>query len=127
MSTGRRIAWTAAAGVFLGLATLVTQDQGFPTAEVNAAIDSPVLVLAAIALFVVPLAVARWWAVLSMAGPALALLIMQAANVPVRLDDGTGAAINYRTIFQFLLLCAVMVIVLGVRSLFVMRQSDQPG
>jgi hypothetical protein len=127
VSTGRRITLTAAAGVFLGLATLVVEDQGFPTAEVNAAIDLSVVVLAAIVLFVVPLAVGRWWGVLSMAGPALALLIMQGANVPVSLDDGTGAAINYRTIFQFLLLCGVMVIVFGVRSLFVVGQSDQPG
>ena len=118
---------TAAAAVLLGLATLVAEDQGFPTAGANAAIDLPFVVVAAIAFFAAPLAVGRWWVVLSMAGPALALLIMQVANVPVRLDDGTGAAINYRTIFQFSALCAVMLMVYGFRFLLDARQSDQPG
>ena len=117
----------AATGVLLGLATLVAEDQGFPTAGVNGAIDSPFAVAAAIGFFAAPLAVGRWWVVLSMAGPALALLIMQAAHVPVHLDDGTGVAINYRTIFQFIVLCAVMLIVVGLRLLLVARQSDQPG
>jgi hypothetical protein len=127
MSNGRRILLTVATGVLLGLATLVAEDQGFPTAAVNAAIDSPFAVVAAIGFLIAPLAVGRWWVVLSMAGPAVALLILEAANVPVRLDDGTGAAINYRTIFQFIVLCAAMLIVFGVRLHLVSRQSDQPG
>jgi hypothetical protein len=127
VSTGRRIALTAATGVLLGLATLVAEDQEFPTAAVNVAIDSPFAVVAAIGFFTTPLVVGRWWVVLSMAGPALALLIMEGANVPVILDDGTGAAINYRTNFQFIALCAVMLVVFGVRSLLIARQSDQPG
>jgi hypothetical protein len=94
---------------------------------VNAAIDSPIVVLAAIVFFVAPLAVGRWWAVLSMTGPALALLVMQLANVSVSLDDGTGPAINYRTIFQFIVISLVMLALSGVRLLFVSRQSDQPG
>jgi hypothetical protein len=118
---------TAATGALLGLATLLAEDQGFPTAGVNEAIDSPFAVVAAIGFFAAPLAVGRWWVVLSMAGPAVALLIMQVANVPVRLDDGAGAAINYRTIFQFIVLSVVMLIVVGVRLLLVVRQSDQPG
>jgi hypothetical protein len=111
----------------LGLATLVAEDQGFPAAGVNVAIDLPFAVVAAIGFLIAPLAVGRWWVVLSMAGPAVALLILEAANVPVRLDDGTGAAINYRTIFQFIVLCAAMLIVVGVRSSLIARQSDQPG
>jgi hypothetical protein len=118
---------TAATGVLLGLATLVAEDQGFPTAGVNLAIDSPFGVAAAVGFLAAPLVVGRWWVVLSMVGPAVALLILQAANVPVRLDDGTGVAVNYRTTFQFIVLCAVMLIVVGVRLLLVARQSDQPG
>jgi uncharacterized membrane protein YbhN (UPF0104 family) len=127
VSTGRRIALTTAAGVLLGLATLVAEAQAFPNAGANEAIDSPLIVLATIGFFVVPWAVGRWWVVLSMAGPAVALLVMQAAKVPVRLDDGTGGAINYRTIFQFIVLSLVMLAVSGVRLLFVAHQSDQPG
>ena len=122
-----RIALTASLGVVLGLATLVAEDPGFPTSGVNEAIGSLFIVVAAIGFFATPLAVGRWWVVLSMAGPALSLLIMQVANVPVTLDDGTGAAINYRTIFQFMVLSLVMLAVSGVRLLFVARQSDQPG
>jgi hypothetical protein len=118
---------TAAAGVLLGLATLVAEDQGFPTSGVNEAIGSVFTVVAAIAFFAAPLVVGRWWVVLSMVGPALALLVMQVANVPVSLDDGTGAAINYRTIFQFTALSLIMLAVSGVHLLFVARQSDQPG
>lgn len=118
---------TVAAGALFGLATFVAEDQGFPTAGANAAIDSPFVIVAAIVFLTAPLVVGRWWVVLSMAGPALALLVMQAANVQVSLDDGTGPAINYRTILQFIFLFAVMLVVFGVRSLFVTRQSDQPG
>jgi len=118
---------TAATGVLLGLATLVAEDHGFPTAAVNVAIDSPFAIVAAIGFVAAPLAVARWWVVLSMAGPALALVVMQVVNVPVRLDDGTGPAINYRTVFQFIVLFLVMLVMSGVRWLFVAHQSDQPG
>jgi hypothetical protein len=118
---------TAAAGILLGLTTLVAEHDGFPTAGVNTAIDSIFVILGTIVFFMAPLVVSRWWVVFSMAGPALALLIMQAANVPVQLDDGTGAAINYRTIFQFFVLCTVMLIVFGVRLLFMVGQSDQSG
>jgi hypothetical protein len=127
VSTGRRITLTVAAGVFLGLATLVVEDPGFPTAGVNTAIDSLLAIVAAIVLLGAPLVVARWWVVLSMVGPALALLLMQAANVQVTLDDGTGPAINYRTIFQFAVLCAVMLVVVSAYTFFVPPQSDQPG
>ena len=118
---------TAVVGVLLGLATLIAEDQGFPSVGVNGAIDSPFIVVAAVGFFAAPLAVGRWWAVFSMAGPALALLILQVANVPVTLDDGTGEAINYRTIFQFIVFSAAVLIVIGVRSLLVAAQSDQPG
>jgi hypothetical protein len=127
VGTGRRIALTVAAGAVLGLATLVVEDPGFPSAGVNAAIDLPLAVLAAIVFLLAPLVVRRWWVVLSMAGPALALLILQAANVQVTLDDGSGPAINYRTIFQFAVLCGVMLIVFIASTSFVRPQSDHPG
>jgi hypothetical protein len=127
VTIGRRITFTVAAGVLLALATFVAEDRGFPTAGVNAAIDSPVAIVAIIVFLATPLAVGRWWVLFSLAGPALALLIMNAANVQVSLDDGTGPAINYRTIFQFIIVCAAMLLVVGVRSLFVTPQSDQPG
>jgi hypothetical protein len=117
---------TVAAGVLLGLATLVAEDQRFPTAGVNAAIDLPFGILAAIVLLAAPLVIRRWWVVLSMAGPALALSLMRAANVQVTLDDSTGPAINYRTIFQFGFLCGAMLIVFTVYTFFA-SQSDQPG
>jgi hypothetical protein len=138
MSTGRRIALTVGVGVFLGLATLVVEDQGLPTAGVNAAIDLPFGILAAVVFVLAPFVIARWWVVAAMAGPAAALVIMQAAGVQVSLDDGTGVAINYRTIFQFVVLCGVMAILFGLRSMYGTdpatgagerspSQSDQPG
>lgn len=127
VSTGRRITLTIAAGLLLGFATLVAEDQGFPSVGVNAAIDTATIVAAAVAFFVAPLVVGRWWVVLSMAGPVLAFLVMQVADVQVSLDDGRGAAINYRTIFQFTVLFGVMLAVYVVHSFLVARQSDQPG
>jgi hypothetical protein len=127
VGTGRRTSITVAAGFFLGLATLAYEDPGFPSAAVNAAIDAPFGVLAAVVLLLAPLVVRRWWVVLAMIGPAVALLIMQAAGVSVTLDDGTGPAINYRTIFLFVVSAGAMLIVLGLRSMFTAAQSDQPG
>jgi hypothetical protein len=62
-----------------------------------------------------------------MAGPALALVILRVADVAVRLDDTTGPAINYRTIYQLIALSVIMLAVTAVRLRFVARQSDQPG
>ena len=127
VGTGRRITLTVAAGTLLGLATLVAEDQGFPSAGVNAAIETPFLILATLVFLAAPLLVARWWVALSMVGPALALSVLQVADIAVRLDDGTGPAINYRTIFQFAVLFAVMLIVFSAYTIFVASQSDQPG
>jgi hypothetical protein len=118
---------TVAAGLVLGLATLVAEDPGFPTAAVNAALDTPFVVLAVLVFLAAPLVVRRWWVVLAMAGPGIALLLLQAADVQVTLDDGTGPAINYRTILQFGFLCAVMLIVSVACAFFASPQSDQPG
>ena len=127
MSTAARVALTAAGGVLLGLATLVAEDQGFPTAGINGTIDGPLILVAVIGFFALPVAVGRWWVSLSMAGPALAFLVMQVADVQVRLDDTTGPAINYRTVLQFIFLSLAMLVVAGGRWLLAARQSDQPG
>jgi hypothetical protein len=118
VSTKRRLALTVAAGVVLGLDTWVAEQSQWPTSGVNDALAAPLLIVALVALLVVPLAVGRWWVVGALLGPGLALLVMQLTGDPVSLDDGTGPAFNYRTIFLLVAVGAVMLILFGLRYLF---------
>jgi hypothetical protein len=115
MSTKRRIALTVAAGIALGFATRVAEQPGWPTPGVNDVLSVPLVIVALIAIFLVPLIVGRWWVLAALAGPGLALLIMQSTGVAVSLDDGTGPAINYRTIFFLTVVGVVMLIMFGIR------------
>lgn len=117
MSTNGRLALTVVAGIVLGLDTRVVEQPGWPTPAVNDVLAVPLLIAALAAVFLVPLAVGRWWVVGAVAGPALSLLIMQSTGAAVQLDDGTGPALNYRTIFFLIVVGSAMLIVVGVRNL----------
>lgn len=130
MSTKRRFALTVAAGIVLGLDTWVVEQSGWPTPAVNDVLAVPLLIaaLAALAaLVLVPLAVGRWWVVGALAGPGLSLLIMQLTGAAVRLDDGTGPAFNYRTIFFLIVVGSVMLLMVGLRSLFDGARRSRAG
>jgi hypothetical protein len=118
MSTRRRIALVAAAGIVLGLDTWVVERSGWPTPGVNDVLAVPLLIVALLALFLVPLAVGRWWVVGALLGPGLALLVMQLTGDLVSLDDGTGPAFNYRTVFMLIAVGALMLLLFGVRFAF---------
>jgi hypothetical protein len=118
MSARDRIGLTFAAGVILGLDTLASEWSGWPTAGLHHAVAMPLTILAVATFFLVPLVVARPWVLGAMAGPFLALVIMQAAGVAVTLDDTTGPALNYRTTFQLIALCVAMLAVVGLRGAF---------
>ncbi len=118
MSNGRRFALTVAAGVALGLDTWVVEQSGWPTPGLNDVLAVPLAIVALTSLVLVPLAVGRWWVVGALAGPGLSLLIMQLTGVTVRLDDGTGLALNYRTIFFLIVVGGAMLLLVGLRSLF---------
>jgi hypothetical protein len=118
MTTKRRLALTVAAGLVLGLDTWVAEQPGSPTPGVNDLLAVPLLIVALVSLILVPLIVGRWWVVCAVAGPALSLLIMQLTGAAVGLDDGTGPAINYRTIFLLIVVGLVMLLVVGLRFLF---------
>jgi hypothetical protein len=115
MTTRGRIALTVAAGIALGFATWVVEQPGWPTPGLHEVLAVPLVIVALVALFLVPLIVGRWWVLAALAGPGLALLIMQSTGVAVRLDDGSGPAINYRTIFFLAVAGAVMLIMFGIR------------
>ena len=126
------IGLTVAAGVILGLEVWVIERSGWPTAGLHDVIAVPLGIAAAISLLIVPLVVGRWWVVLAMVGPAISLTVMQIAGIAVRLDDGTGPAWNYRTVFMFSVLTLFMGLLVAIRHSFdVWRedraQSDQPG
>ena len=136
MSNGRPIEATIAAAVVLGAATLAAEHPGWPTAGINDAIALPLGILAAIVLFLVPLIVGRWWVVGAIAGPLLALLILQLTGAAVSLDDGTGPAFNYRTIFFLIVVASVLLLLGSLRRVFEdsrreraedRGQLDQPG
>jgi hypothetical protein len=116
MSSRDRIGLTVAAGVILGLDTLASEWLGWPTVGLHHAVALPLTILAVTTFFLVPLIVGRPWVLSAMAGPLLALVIMQAAGVAVTLDDTTGPALNYRTIFQLIALGVVMLTVVGLRG-----------
>jgi len=118
MNTGRRLALTVAAGFALGLDTAVAEQPGWPTPGLNDALAVPLLLVALAALVLVPLSVGRWWVVGALAGPGLALLVMQSAGAVVQLDDGSGPALNYRTIFFLVVVGLVMLLLVGLRSLY---------
>jgi hypothetical protein len=118
MSTKRRFALTVAAGIVLGLDTWVAEQPGWPTPGVNDVLAVPLVIVALVSLLLVPLIVGRWWVVGALVGPGLSLLIMQLTGVAVRLDDGTGPAINYRTIFFLIVVGLVMLLLVGLRFLF---------
>jgi hypothetical protein len=117
MSTKRRLALTVTAGIVLGLDTWMVEQSGWPTPAVNDVLAVPLLIGALVALLLVPLAVGRWWVVGALVGPGLSLLIMQLTGVAVSLDDGTGPALNYRTIFFLIVVGLVMLLLVGLRSL----------
>jgi hypothetical protein len=118
MSARDRIGLTFAAGVILGLDTLASEWPGWPTAGLHHAVGVPLTILAIATFFLVPLVVGRVWVLGAMAGPFIALVIMQRAGVTVTLDDTTGPALNYRTIFQLIALSVVMLAVVGIRGAF---------
>lgn len=118
MTTRSRLGLTVIAGIALGLATWVAEQPGWPTPGLNDALSTPLLAAAAVALLLIPLAVGRWWVVGALAGPGLALAIMQLTGVAVRLDDGTGPAFNYRTLFMLSEVGSVMLLLVGLRFLF---------
>jgi hypothetical protein len=118
MSTKTRLALTAAAGIALGLDTWVAEQPGWPTPGVNDVLAVPLVIVALLSLILVPLTVGRWWVVASLVGPGLSLLTMQLTGVAVSLDDGTGPAINYRTIFFLIVVGLVMLLLVGLRFLF---------
>jgi hypothetical protein len=123
---------TAVAGVFLGLEVWVAEGAGWPTAGLHHLFSIVVGIGAAAALLVVPLIVARWWVILAMVGPAISLTVMQIVGLSVRLDDTTGPAWNYRTVYMLGFAALVMLALFGVGRLFGgagrgRAQSDQPG
>jgi hypothetical protein len=118
MSARDRIGLTFAAGVILGLDTLAAEWSGWPTAGLHHAVAPPLTILAIATFFLVPLVVGRPWVLGAMVGPFLALVIMQSAGVAVTLDDTTGPALNYRTIFQLIAVGVVMLAVVGLRGAF---------
>jgi hypothetical protein len=109
---------TVAAGIALGLDTWVVEQPGWPSPGVHDALVVPLAVVAWTSLLLVPLIVGRWWVLGSLAGPGLALLLMQMTGVATRLDDGTGPAFNYRTIFFLIVVGLVMLVMVGVRHAF---------
>jgi hypothetical protein len=132
MGTRGRIWLTVAAAVFLGLEVWVSERAGWPTAGLRDVFSVVVRLGAAAALLVVPLIVARWWMVLAMVGPAISLTIMQILGFQLRLDDTTGPAWNYRTVFTLGFVTFVMLLVTGLGCWFDTArrgrlQSDQPG
>ena len=118
MSTKKRLALTVAAGFVLGLNTWVAEQSEWPTPGVNDALAAPLLIVALASLVLVPLIVGRWWVVGALAGPGLALLVMQLTGVAVQLDDGTGPAFNYRTIILLTVTGLVMLLLVGFRYVF---------
>jgi hypothetical protein len=118
MSNRRRFALTVAAGVVLGFATWVAEQPGWPSPGANDVLAVPLVIVAGVSLLLVPLIVGRWWVVGLLAGPGLALLLMQLTGVAVQLDDGTGPAMNYRTIFFLIVVGLVTLILVGLRFLF---------
>jgi hypothetical protein len=118
MTTKRRLGLTVAAGIALGLDTWVAEQPGWPTSGLNDALSAPLLIVALVALVLVPLAVGRWWVVGALVGPGLSLAIMQLTGVAVQLDDGAGPAFNYRTIFFLIVVGLVMLLLVGLRFLF---------
>jgi hypothetical protein len=123
---------TVAAGVFLGLEVWVSERNGWPTAGLHDLSATVIGLGAAAALLIVPLVVGRWWVFLALVGPAISLTVMQIAGFQARLDDTTGPAWNYRTVFMLTACAFVIGFSLVVRIGFDVRredraQSDQPG
>jgi hypothetical protein len=123
---------TVAARVFLGLEVWVSERNGWLTAGLHDLFAFLVGLGAAAALLLVPLVVGRWWMFLALVGPAISLTVMQIAGFQVRLDDTTGPAWNYRTVFMLTVCAFIIGFALAVRIGFDVRredrtQSDQPG
>lgn len=124
MTTGRRIALTVAAAIVFGLDTWVAEQPGWPASGVHQVLAIPLSLAAWTLVFVAPLIVAHWWVVGAVAGPGLALVAMQASGVLVQLDDGTGRALNYRTILWLVVLGLILLLMVGVRHMVDLARSS---
>ncbi|MBS1863976.1 MAG: hypothetical protein JSS68_19945 [Actinobacteria bacterium] len=123
MNINARIAVTAASGVAFGLFSWLARQEVSPSPTVHAvATSAPVLIALGLLVILLPFIVARWWVVLSLAGPVIALGIMQAAGATFEELDGRTAPLNRVTVFWLVSLAAIMLVLWGA-AVVVLRSA----
>ena len=118
MSTKARVVLTIALGAFMGLDTWEPSEGLSPPSgleEFFSSIPGGV----SLAIFILVPLVVRWWVVAALAGPVVALAILQVTGHEVQQLEGWYPPLtNPFTIFGLLILAFVMLALAGIRKAF---------
>ncbi len=119
MSTRSRILLTVGLGVAFGLFTWLGEE-GFSPSQgiVDALHSAPLRAFFILATILTVMAIGRWWVVAAVAGPFIALLVLQLTGHTAHELDGWAPPLNVVAIFGLVYVGILLVILVAARKLF---------